>query len=145
MSALRDRSGLGAVGAQRADATNGAGSQTRTRRDNNSPADAPRFATDEIVRGRKVSHDDLIDGLSHAAQSLLSQLDIAIDRRNVVIKMIEEWEPGISGKMPAKYSVLRKELELKTLASVLLNLVTICKFIVDHSLGGRATGAVSRR
>lgn len=99
----------------------------------------------KLREGQKVSSEDLIDGLSHTAQSLLLQLNVMIDRRNTVIKMIEEGEPGTGGKMAAKYSVLQKEFALKKLTAVLLNIATVYEIIVNHSSDSRAKGAASGR
>ena len=99
----------------------------------------------KLREGRKVSSEDLIDSLSHLAQSLVFQLKIAIDRRNTVVKMIEEWEPGTVGRMEAKYSILQKEFDLKKLSAALLNVAMVYKIIANHSSDRRAEGAASGR
>jgi hypothetical protein len=99
----------------------------------------------KLREGRKVSSEDLRDDLSHLAQSLVSQLEIAIDRRNTVIKMIEECELGTGGRMAAKYSVLQKDFDLKKLSAALLNLAMVYKIIANHSSGSRAEGIASGR
>jgi hypothetical protein len=97
----------------------------------------------KLREGRKVSSEDLRDGLSYAAQSLLSQLYIAIDRRSAVIKMIGEWEPETGRKMAAKYSVLQKEFDLKKLTAALLNIAMVYKIIATHSSDSTVEGAAS--
>jgi hypothetical protein len=99
----------------------------------------------KLHEGRKVSSEDLIDSMSHLAQSLVFQLEIAIDRRNTVVKMIEEWEPGTVGRMEAKYSILQKEFDLKKLSAALLNVAMVCKIIANHSSDRRTEGAASGR
>jgi hypothetical protein len=100
----------------------------------------------KLREGRKVSSEELRDGLSHLAQSLFSQLEIALDRRNTVIKMIEECEPSTGGRMAAKYSVFRKEeFDLNKLSAALLNLAMVYKIIASRSSGSRAGGATSGR
>jgi hypothetical protein len=94
---------------------------------------------------RKVTPEDLIDRLSHVADSLLYHIRIAIDRRDTVIKMMEEWEPSTGGRIAAKYAVLQKEVDLKKLSAALLNVTIVVKFIDDQSSGRRAKGATSGR
>lgn len=94
---------------------------------------------------RKVSSQDLIDGLSDVAQSLLSELKIAIDRRKIIIRMIEEWEPGSGGRLTAKYSALQKEVDVKRLASAALNIAMVSKIITEISSGGGKENAASKR
>jgi len=94
---------------------------------------------------RKISSQDLIDGLSRAAQSLLSELQLAIDRREIIIKMIEEWEPGTGRRLPIRYSALEKEIDIKRLATALHNMSMVCETIADLSSRVGTGSASSKR
>jgi hypothetical protein len=95
--------------------------------------------------GRKVASEDLIDGLSHAAEALICQIKNAIDYRDTLIKVIEGWEEGTDGKVAPRFAALQKEVDLKKLSAALLDTMMVVKFIVDQSSSSRASGAALKR
>jgi hypothetical protein len=92
----------------------------------------------KLRKDRNITSEDLVDGLSHVAESLICQIKNAIDHRDMLIKVVEDWDEGVDGKVTAKFAALLKEVDLKKLSAALLNTMIVVKFINDQRSGGAA-------
>lgn len=86
----------------------------------------------KLRENRKVTSEELVDGLSSVAVSLLDLIENALDRRDTLIELIAEGEQRAGGKMVARYVALQKEVDLKKLSAAALSTMMVIKFVLDQ-------------
>jgi hypothetical protein len=94
---------------------------------------------------REVSSEDLIDSLSRLAETLMCQINMELDYRDILIKTIRGWEESVEGKKIDKFAALLKEVDLRKISKAALDLTHVVRFIDNRRSGRKHNGLARER